>query len=108
MKKIPLGLLAGAILGLLDGLSAFFIPEAATMMAQIIIGSTVKGIINGLIAGLIARKLSSILNVTLLSALTGIILSVLSAIPSGAYLEIIAPGTVVGLLAGFVTARWGK
>ncbi len=108
MKKIPLGILSGSILGLLDGLSAFMIPEAAAMMTQIIIGSTVKGLVNGLIAGAIARKSGSVLNVTLLSALVGVILSVLSAIPSGAYVEIIVPGTIVGLLSGFITAKWGK
>jgi hypothetical protein len=108
MKKIPLGLLSGSILGLLDGLSAFMVPEAAGMMTQIIIGSAGKGLINGLIAGAIARKAISILNVTLLSGLAGLILSVLSAIPSGAYLEIVAPGTIVGLVTGFITAKWGK
>lgn len=108
MKKVPLGILAGSIFGLLDGLSAFFIPEAASMMTEIIIGSTVKGLVNGLIAGLIARRITSTWNVTLLSGAAGIVLSVLSAIPSGAYVEIVVPGTVVGLLAGLVTARWGK
>jgi hypothetical protein len=107
MKKLQLGMLSGAILGLLDGLSAFFIPEAASMMTEIIIGSTIKGLINGLIAGFIARRFS-VLNTILLSGLAGIILSVLSAIPSGAYIEIIAPGTIVGLLTGFITAKWGK
>lgn len=108
MKKLPLGILSGTILGLLDGLSAFFIPEAADMMTEIIIGSTAKGLINGLIAGFIARRATSILNCTLLSGLAGIILSVLSAIPSGAYVPIIVPGTIVGLLSGFITAKWGK
>ena len=108
MKKLPLGIVSGSILGLLDGLSAFFIPEAASMMTEIIIGSTVKGLINGLIAGLIAKRSNSVLNCTLLSGLAGIILSALSAIPSGAYVEIIVPGTVVGLLSGFITAKWGK
>jgi hypothetical protein len=108
MKKIPLGLLSGTVLGLLDGLSAFFIPEAAAMMTEIIIGSTAKGLINGLIAGLIARNSTSVLNCTLLSGAAGVVLSVLSAIPSGAYVEIVVPGTIVGLLTGFITAKWGK
>jgi hypothetical protein len=108
MKKIPLGILSGTVLGLLDGLSAFFIPEAVTMMTEIIVGSTIKGLINGLIAGLIARRTSSVLNVTLMSGAVGIVLSLLSAIPSGAYVEIIVPGTIVGLLSGFITSRWGK
>jgi hypothetical protein len=108
MKKIYLGMLAGTLLGLLDGLSAFLIPEAAGMMTEIIAGSTIKGLLGGLVAGLIARRTSSMLNVTLLSGLAGIVLSVLAAIPSGSYVEIIIPGTVVGLLTGFVTAKWGK
>jgi hypothetical protein len=108
MKKIPLGLLMGAVCGLLDGLSAFLIPDAASMMTQIIIGSTVKGLINGLVAGVVAKRTMSVTTVTLLSGVTGIVLSVLSAIPSGAYVEIIVPGIFVGILSGFVTARWGK
>lgn len=108
MKKIPLGAVAGTILGMLDGLSAFFIPEAAGMMTEIIIGSTIKGLVNGLIAGVIAKRSPSILMTTIWSGLTGVILSTLSAVPSGAYVEIIVPGTIVGLLSGFVTAKWGK
>lgn len=108
MKKILLGASAGTVLGLLDGLSAFFIPEAANMMAEIIIGSTVKGLIGGIIIGFISKKITSILNVTLLGGLVGIVLSVLAAIPSGAYVEILVPGTIVGLLTGAITAKWGK
>jgi len=52
--------------------------------------------------------LFSVLNVTLLSGLVGVVLSALSAIPSGAYIEIVVPGIFVGLLAGFITAKWGK
>lgn len=108
MKKIPLGAIAGTVLGLLDGLSAFFVPEAAGMMTEIIIGSTLKGLINGALAGLISKKANSVMNSTLLSGVTGVILSVLSAIPSGAYIEIVVPGTIVGLLSGFITSKWGK
>lgn len=108
MKKMYLGLIAGTILGLLDGLSAFFIPEAAAMMTAIIIGSTAKGLIGGIISGLIARKSNSIITTSLLSGLVGIVLSVLAAIPSGAYTEIIIPGTIVGLLTGFIVQKWGR
>ncbi|TND09617.1 MAG: hypothetical protein FD123_974 [Bacteroidetes bacterium] len=108
MKKIYLGLLAGTLLGLLDGLSAFLIPEAAGMMTEILIGSTVKGLIGGLAAGLIAKKSASVMMTVLWSGLAGIILSVLAAIPSGAYVEILVPGTIVGLLTGFITHKWGK
>lgn len=108
MNKILLGVVAGTILGLLDGCSAFFIPEAAGMMTEIIIGSTVKGLINGLIAGFLAKKINSVGKVTLYSALTGIVLSILAAIPSGEYMHIVVPGVIVGALAGLITAKWGK
>jgi hypothetical protein len=108
MSKIVLGAIAGTILGLLDGCSAFLIPEAAGMMAQIIIGSTVKGLINGLIAGMIAKKVNSVLKSITFGAVVGIILSALAAIPSGAYMEIITPGAIVGLLCGWITYKWGK
>lgn len=101
-------MLSGSILGLLDGLSAFFVPGTDGMMTTIITGATVKGFIGGLIAGLIARRSQSVLATTLLSGLAGVVLSVLSAIPSGAYWEIIVPGTIVGLLTGFITKKWGK
>ncbi|MBS4041651.1 MAG: hypothetical protein KGZ81_13770 [Flavobacteriales bacterium] len=108
MKKVLLGAITGTILGLLDGLSAFFIPEATNMMTQIIIGSTAKGLIGGIIIGVFVKKITSILNVTLLGGLVGIVLSILAAIPSGAYVEILVPGTIVGLLTGAITAKWGK
>ncbi len=100
--------MTGTALGFLDGCSAFFIPEAAPMMTEIIIGSTIKGLINGLIAGFIAKKLSSVSKTTLVGGLAGVVLSILAAVPSGAYIEILIPGTIVGLLSGFITAKWGK
>jgi len=108
MKKLPLGLLTGAALGLLDGLSAFFVPEAAGMMTEIIIGSVVKGLVGGLVAGLVANRSASVSGTTLWSGIAGIILSVLAAVPSGEYLHIVIPGTIVGLLTGFITHKWGK
>jgi len=108
MNKLLLGAIAGTILGLLDGCSAFFLPEAADMMTTILISSTAKGLINGLIAGAIAKKVSSLWKVGLYSMIAGLILSTLAAIPTGAYLEIIAPGIFVGFLAGIITGKWGK
>ena len=44
MNKIDLGLLLGGILGILDGLTAFFTPEVRSEMVGIVIGSTIKGL----------------------------------------------------------------
>jgi len=45
MSKPALGAVLGAVLGLLDGLSALFYPEAAPMIVQIVTGSTIKGLV---------------------------------------------------------------
>ncbi len=108
MNKVTLGAISGTIFGLLDGLSAFLVPGAESMLTEIITGSTIKGFVGGVIAGIIAKRSSSVLNTTLLSGVVAGILSVLAAIPSGAYVEIVAPGIAVGLLTGFVTHKWGK
>ncbi|MCA1585160.1 MAG: hypothetical protein LC791_10465 [Acidobacteria bacterium] len=61
MKKPLLGILVGAGLGLLDGLSAWASPEAQSMMMSIVIGSTVKGVLTGAMMGLVARRLRSLI-----------------------------------------------
>lgn len=108
MKKVLLGLLSGALLGLLDGLSALFVPEAEGMLAVIIVSATVKGIINGLLVGLIARKTEGLGKNVLAGGGVGLVLSVLAAMPSGSYVEIIVPGLFIGLMLGFIVAKWGK
>jgi hypothetical protein len=108
MKKIQLGLLSGFVLGLLDGLSAFFVPEAQEMLGVIIPSATIKGIITGLVIGLIVRKVEGIVRNILIGGGIGAVLSALAAIPSGSYVEIIAPGILIGLLIGFIVSKWGQ
>ncbi len=108
MKKLPLGLLSGTVLGLLDGLSAFFIPEALEMIGMIITSATIKGVITGLCIGLIARKVDGIGKNILLGGGVSAVLSILAAVPSGAYIEILVPGVIIGVLVGFLVAKWGK
>jgi hypothetical protein len=50
MNKILLGLLAGAVLGAIDGATAWFTPAVRSELVGIIFGSTVKGIIAGVAA----------------------------------------------------------
>ena len=108
MKKLPLGLLLGTVLGLLDGLSAIPNPEAQEMLLMIIISATIKGAIAGLIIGIIARKVESIGKNTLIGLGISTMLSALAAVPSGYYVEIMVPGAIIGLLLGFIVAKWGK
>lgn len=56
MNKPALGLLLGGFLGIFDGLSAWFYPEARAGLVGIVIGSTIKGIITGVCIGYFAKK----------------------------------------------------
>jgi hypothetical protein len=107
MNKPLLGLIVGAVLGFLDGCSAWFSPEARSMMVAIVIGSTLKGLATGLVAGLIARRYRSTALGIAAGTAVGFVLSLIVAIAQGShYLEIVLPGMLVGTLAGFVTQRY--
>ncbi len=56
MNKIVLGLLVGGILGIFDGLSAWFTPAVRAQLLGIVIGSTVKGLIAGILIGYFAKR----------------------------------------------------
>ena len=107
MSKPLLGALVGAVLGLLDGLSAWFSPEARPIFAAIVIGSTLKGVATGVLAGLIGRWKQSTLLGVLAGLLIGFSLSTVAALGQpGHYFEIVLPGMLVGALVGFVTQRY--
>jgi hypothetical protein len=107
MSKPWLGLVTGAVLGALDGLSAWFSPEARSQMLVIVLGSTIKGLITGLLAGLIARRMQSTPLGVIAGTAIGFVLSSMAAIGQpGHYLEIVLPGMLVGGLVGFVTQRY--
>ena len=109
MSKPVLGLLIGGLLGILDGLSAWFSPEARPMMMAIVTGSTLKGVVTGLLAGFIAQwRRSTPLGI--LAGLTiGFALSAGVAVAQGDhYLEIVLPGMLVGGLTGFATQRYPR
>jgi fatty-acid desaturase len=57
MNKIVLGLLVGGILGVFDGLSAWFTPAVRAQLLGIVIGSTVKGLIAGILIGYFATPI---------------------------------------------------
>ena len=59
MNKVVLGLLVGGLLGIFDGLTAWFTPEVRAQLLGIVIGSTVKGLIAGVLIGYFAKKVNS-------------------------------------------------
>ena len=115
MGKLTVGLMVGGGLGLLDGLSTYFAPKAATMgmMPVIIAGSTVKGLITGVLAGWLANRYRSTPLGIVGGLMIGLVLSLLAALmpdPNGNYhfLEIMLPGALLGVVVGFVCQKWGR
>ena len=60
MNKIVLGLLVGGILGIFDGLDAWFTPAVRAQLMGIVIGSTVKGLLAGMLIGYFSKKVHSL------------------------------------------------
>src|SRR6476469_9122002 len=113
MNKIVLGLLGGGILGIFDGLSAWFTPAARAQLVGIVIGSTVKGLIAGILSGYFAKKVNSLPLGLLFGLGIGLLLAYAVAAmpdPSGKhyYFEIMLPGGIVGMIVGYATQRFGQ
>jgi hypothetical protein len=112
MNKPVVGLIAGAVLGLIDGATAWFTPAVRSQMESILMGSCVKGMLVGILCGLIARKVRSTAVGLAAGAGFGLLFAYLVALmpqPDGShyYLQIMGPGFVLGALIGFLTQRMG-
>jgi hypothetical protein len=108
MNKVLLGILLGAILGAMDGATAWFTPAVRAGLAGIIIGSTVKGILAGIAIGFFARKVHSLALGILFGLAVGFVLAFLIAqLQHGYYVQIILPGSLVGVIVGYATQRYG-
>lgn len=109
MNRIAVGVLVGGVLGILDGLTAWFTPEARPEMIAIVIGSTVKGLVAGAIIGAFARKVNHAGWTMAFGTFVGALLAFFIALMGGKYyLQIILPGSLVGLLTGYATVRYGR
>jgi hypothetical protein len=109
LNKPLVGVLLGAVLGLIDGSTAWFTPEARSQMQEILIGSTVKGMMTGIAAGFFARRFRSLALGIGFGLIIGLLLSYgVAAMGGKYYLEIMLPGSILGALVGFATQRYGK
>ena len=109
MSKPLIGVILGAVLGVIDGLTAWFTPEARNDMANIVIGSTFKGIIAGIAIGFFARKFHSLPIGIVFGLIVGALLALPIALLQGKYyFQIILPGSLVGLIVGFATQKYGN
>jgi len=115
MSKWSLGMALGAVLGLIDGASAYFYPypEVKAAIVGIMIGSMFKGLLTGLVAGLVASRTRSLPLGILVGLGVGLLLSYLvAAMPNPDnkhyYWEIMLPGAALGAVVGFATQRYGR
>ena len=110
MSKPLIGIVLGAILGAFDGLTAWFTPAVRAQLAAIVVSSTFKGIIAGIAIGFFARKFHSLPLGILFGLLVGALLAYLTArfAVGGYYFEIMLPGSMVGLIVGFATQKYGR
>ena len=112
MNKIVVGLLFGAVLGAIDGATAWFTPAVRDQIVGILLGSTFKGLVVGMLSGWYARKVQSTLWGVLVGSVLGLGFAYLVAALGDQhgnhyYLEIMLPGFVTGAIIGFLTQRMG-
>ncbi len=110
MSKPLIGIVLGAILGAIDGLTAWFTPAVREQLAGIVISSTFKGLIAGVAIGFFAKKFHSLPIGILFGLAVGALLAYLTArfAVGGYYFEIMLPGSLVGLIVGFATQKYGN
>ena len=104
MNKVLFATLLGGFLGIFDGLTAWFTPEVRNQMVGIVIGSTIKGLVTGVLVGLFARKVRSVAWGTLFGVAVGAFFAFLVYLGEGGHaLNIMLPGSLVGLIVGYVS-----
>src|ERR1700720_1297564 len=108
MNKVVYGLILGGVLGIFDGLTAWFTPAVRSQLLGIVVGSTIKGVIAGILIGFFARKVHSLALGILFGLAVGFVLAfIVAQLQHGYYLEIILPGSIVGIIVGYATQRYG-
>lgn len=113
MKKPLLGLVLGGVLGVFDGLTAWVsAPELRAEIMGIVMGSTFKGLVAGVLIGWVATRTKS-LAVAMVAGLliSGAFAWLVASFPSTNgqhyYVEIILPGSVLGLIVGYAAQTYG-
>jgi hypothetical protein len=107
MNKPVFAMLLGGVLGALDGWSALLsAPEVRPMIWGIIAGSTFKGVVAGLIIGFVAQRTRSVATVVAVAVVVSAFFAYLVTLNEPYFWEIIIPGSIVGLITGFATAKY--
>lgn len=112
MKRVGFAVILGAILGALDGATAWFTPAVRDQIGTIIMLSSLKSVIVGLAIGIFAGFVKNRGVVVLFGLAMGLLLAYLVAMNPDPktgeyyYAQIMIPGGLVGLLIGFATHRF--
>jgi hypothetical protein len=114
MKKWLLGLCLGGFLGIFDGLTApLSAPETLPELPGIVFGSVIKGIITGVMIGFFAQKVRSMSACIVFGLIVGAFWAFLVAYMQYVQLnrvyfwQIMLPGSVLGVIVGFATQKYG-
>ena len=111
MSKMTFAIVIGAVLGALDGMTAYVSePEVRPVILQIVAGSTVKGIVTGILIALFERKVKSLSLGIVFGLAVGLVLAYLITLgnPPSYFWKIMLPGGLVGVLVGYATYRHGE
>ena len=96
MSKPVLALLLRGVLGIVDGLTAWFTPAVRAQLAGIVVGSTFKGLVAGILIGFFAKKFNSLPLGIAFGLAVGLLLAFLVAfLQKGYYFEIMLPGAIL-------------
>ena len=108
MKKPVFAMLLGGFLGVFDGLTALVTggPEIPSQIGVIVAGSTFKGVVAGLIIGLVAQRTQSLAVIVGVGVAVAAHFAYLVTIGTPYLWEIVLPGSIVGLIVGFATAKY--
>jgi hypothetical protein len=76
------------------------------MIWGILAGSTFKGLVAGLIIGFVAQRTQSVATVVAVGLVVSAFFAYLVTLNEPYFWEIIIPGSIVGLITGFATAKY--
>lgn len=114
MNKPLLGLIAGGVLGAIDGLTALAsAPEVAPEIVGIVLGSMTKGLVAGVLIGWFAKKYHTLAGGIVVGLALGALFALPIALSEDAlthkhyFWEILIPGSMVGMIVGFLTQKYG-
>jgi len=106
VKKPLFATLLGGVLGIFDGLTALFTPEVRSQIVGIVIGSTIKGLLTGVIIGFFATRVGSLVVGTIFGLAVGAFFAYLILLANpGHALNIMLPGSLVGVIVGYAAQR---